>query len=57
MPIEKIQVIHKFGIISQNHKRILQERLLKLRNQEYIDEQQKVQNMYEKFAYYIYFNY
>ena len=32
MPIEKIKILHKFGIISQYHKKLLQERLLKNRN-------------------------
>ncbi len=31
MPYEKIFISHKFGIISQSHKRILQERLLQRR--------------------------
>ncbi len=31
MPFEKIFVTHKFGIISQSHKRILQDRLLERR--------------------------
>ncbi|RNA31108.1 transmembrane protein -like [Brachionus plicatilis] len=29
MPIDKILITHKFGIISQSHKRQLQERLIK----------------------------
>jgi hypothetical protein len=33
MPFEKVQVVHKFGIISQSHKRQLQERLIKQRKQ------------------------
>lgn len=33
MPYEKVLVTHKFGIISQSHKRQLQERLLQKRKQ------------------------
>lgn len=29
MPIDKVLITHKFGIISQTHKRLLQERLIK----------------------------
>jgi hypothetical protein len=33
MPFEKVVITHKFGIISQTHKKQLQERLLERRNQ------------------------
>lgn len=33
MPFEKVIITHKFGIISQTHKKQLQERLLDRRNQ------------------------
>lgn len=33
MPFEKVVITHKFGIISQSHKKQLQERLLERRNQ------------------------
>jgi hypothetical protein len=33
MPYEKVPITHKFGIISQNHKRILQEQILQRRVQ------------------------
>ena len=33
MPYDKIPITHKFGIISQSHKRQLQERLIQRRRQ------------------------
>ena len=33
MPFDKIPITHKFGIISQSHKRQLQERLIQRRRQ------------------------
>ena len=35
MPFEKVVITHKFGIISQTHKKQLQERLLERREQLY----------------------